>query len=392
MNTPQRKALAALFFIFGFGIVAWVPRIPEIKSNLNLNNGQFGTVISLGAIGSILSLLTTGHLVHRFGTRRTLLVSATLLFGSIALVPHMSSLWKFLIVWIVFGASTSAFNISVNAQAFYEQESDGIKLVPRMHGTWSAGALSTVILSGFLAGRVPLTTHLDVLAAVAYAATLIIVQRFRPHFMPGSGKPNLKSSIRSPFSAFHVNWVIVLGLTGATCLEFATGDWITILNKQELHMGVGISTVPYILFVTAMITGRLSIHRLVNRYPLDRMVRLFPMVGGATFMVAVNLGVLVGKERPMWGFVIVTVGTFFAGLGLSFLAPTFVDAANRLTEIPGGIVLGQLSLMNTFLIFFLKSVIAWTAQLTSISIALIIPSLLLVLVSFTSKTIERAHA
>lgn len=392
MNTPQRKALASLFFIFGFGIIAWVPRLPEIKSNLHLNNGQFGTVISLGAIGSILSLLTTGHLVHRFGTRRMLLVSATLLFGSIALVPHMSSVWGFLIVWIVFGASTSAFNIAVNTQVFHEQESDGINLVPRMHGTWSAGALSTVILSGFLAGRVPLTAHLDVLAAVAYAATLIIVEKYKTFFMPGNGESSSTFSIRSPFSSFHINWVILLGLTGATSLEFATGDWITILNKQDLHMGVGISTVPYILFVLAMITGRLSIHRLARRYPLDRMVRVFPMIGGVTFMVTVNLGVLVGKHHPMMGFSIVTLGTFFAGLGLSFLAPTFVDAANRITEIPGGIVLGQLSLINTFLIFFLKAVIAWTAQLTSISVALIIPSALLIATGFTSNTIRKAHA
>lgn len=261
-----------------------------------------------------------------------------------------------------------------------------------MHGTWSAGALSTVILSGFLAGRVPLTVHLDVLAAVAYVAALIIVERFRTFFMPGSGQSIGTFSIRSPFSSFHVNWVILLGLTGATSLEFATGDWITILNKQDLHMGVGISTVPYILFVLAMITGRLSIHRLARRYPIDRMVRVFPMIGGATFMVTVNLGILVGRHHPMMGFSIVTLGTFFAGLGLSFLAPTFVDAANRLTEIPGGIVLGQLSLLNTFLIFFLKSVIAWTAQLTSISVALIIPSALLIATGFTSNTIRKAHA
>lgn len=392
MDSPSRKALAALFFIFGFGIVSWVPRIPEIKSNLELNNGQFGTVISLGAIGSILSLLVTGHLVHRFGTRRMLLVSATLLFGSIALVPHMSSVWKFLIVWVIFGASASAFNIAVNAQTFHEQESDGIQLVPRMHGTWSAGALSTVILSGFLAGRVPLATHLDVLAAVAYVATLIIVERFKTFFMPGSGQPIGTFSVRSPFSSFQVNWIILMGLAGATGLEFAIGDWISLLNRQELHMGVGISTIPYILFVVAMITGRLSVHRLARKYPLDLLVRVVPLIGGATFMVTVNLGVLVGKHHTMSGFYIVALGTFIAGLGLSFLAPTFVDAANRLTETPGGIVLGQLSLVNTFVIFFVKMVIAWTAQITSIPIALIIPSTLLIAASFTARTIKRAHA
>lgn len=392
MKTAERKALATLFFIFGFEIVAWVPRLPEIKSNLHLNNGQFGTVISLGALGSIISLLTTGHLVHRFGSRRMLIASATVLFGAISLIPHMTSVWGFLIVNIAFGAGASAFNISVNSQAFHEQGSDGKSLIPRMHGSWSAGALSTVILSGFLAERVPLTVHLDVLAGVSYVITLIIIERFKTSFMPGISESVSSFSFRSPFASFHVDLIILMGLAGATGLEFATGDWITILSKQELHMGAGISTVPYILFVLAMITGRLSVHRLTRYIPLDRLVRIFPIVGGVTFIVTINLGVLVTKHHQMLGFSIVVLGTFIAGLGLSFLAPTFVDAANRLTAIPGGIVLGQLSLINTFVILFLKAVIAWTAQITSISVALIIPSALLIAAGSASSTIKKAHA
>lgn len=392
MDTPERKALAALFFIFGFGIIAWIPRLPEIKANLHLNNGQFGTVISLGAVGSILSLLTTGHLVHRFGSRKALIASATLLFGSIALIGHMTSVWQFVVVNVAFGAGVSAFNISVNTQAFHEQESDGTNLIPRMHGTWSAGALSTVVLSGFLAGRVPLAVHLDVLAALGYVAVLTLIQKFGSSFMPGNDTSGGTFSIHSPFASFHVNWIIALGLAGAVGLEQATGDWITIFSKQELHMGVGISTLPYLLFVVAMIAGRLSLHRLAKYVSVDRLVKIFPMVGGTTFIIATNLGVLVGKRHVMLGFSIVVFGTFIAGLGLSFLAPTFVDAANRLTAIPGGIVLGQLSLVNTFAILLLKTIIAWTAQLTSISVALIIPSLLLIAAGFTSSTIRKAHA
>lgn len=392
MNSPSRKALAALFFIFGFGIIAWIPRLPEIKANLHLNNGQFGTVISLGAIGSILSLLTTGHLVHRFGSRKALITSGSLLFGSISLIGHMTSVWQFSVVNIAFGAGISAFNISVNTQAFHEQESDGANLIPKMHGAWSAGALSTVVLSGFLAGRVPLTVHLDVVAALGYGAILLLAQKFKSSFMPGNEEAESTFSIRSPFASFHVNWIIAVGLVGAVGLEQATGDWITVFSKQELHMGVGISTVPYLLFVAAMIAGRLSVHRLAKYVSVDRLVKIFPMVGGTTFIIAANLGVLVSKHHAMLGFSIVVLGTFIAGLGLSFLAPTFVDAANRLTSVPGGIVLGQLSLVNTFAIFFLKGVIAWTAQLTSISIALIIPSALLIAAGFTSGTIKKAHA
>lgn len=392
MNSSPRKALAALFFTFGFGIIAWIPRLPEIKAKLHLENGQFGTILSIGAVGAVVSLLTTGHLVHRFGTRKALIASATLLYGAIALLGNMNAVWQFVVVNIAFGAGISAFNISVNSQAFHEQESDGTILIPRMHGAWSAGALSTVIISGFLAGRVSLAAHLDVLAFVSYVAILLLIQRFRQYFLEGNTDPGNRSPIRSVFTSFRVNWIILLGLAGATGLEGSTGDWITIFSRQELHMGVGISTVPYILFVFAMITGRLSVHKIMKYIPLEKLVRVFPVVGGSVFIVAINCGRLVAGGHPMLGFVLVVLGTFIAGLGLSFLAPTFVDAANRLSDAPGGIVLGQLSLANTFVIFFLKSNVAWIAQIASISIALLLPSLLLIAVGFTSKTIQRAHS
>jgi MFS family permease len=392
MNSSARRALAAIFFIYGFGIIAWVPRLPGIKANLHLTNGQFGTILSLSAVGSVLSLLTTGHLVHRFGSRRALFVSATLLFGSISLIGNMNSVWQFIIVNIAFGAGVASFNISVNSQAFYEQESDGANLIPRMHGAWSAGALSTVILSGYLAGRVSLAAHLDIVAGLGYLIILILIRKLRKSLMNGTVTVARSFSIRALFSSFQVNWLIALGLFGATGLEGATGDWITVFSRQELHMGIRISTLPYLLFVVAMIIGRLSVHRLAEHISIDRLVKIFPMVGGVTFITCVNLGMFVSESHPLIGFAFVVVGTFVAGLGLSFLAPTFVDAANRLTSTPGGIVLGQLSLVNAFAIFFLKQAIAWTAQVASIAVALIIPSLMLIAASFASNTIRKAHS
>jgi MFS family permease len=392
MNSPERKALAALFFIFGFAMIAWVPRLPGIKANLNLSNGQFGTIISLGAVGSILSLLTMGHLVHRYGSGRALLLSSTLLFGSISLLGRMTSIWQFIVIIIVFGGSVSAFSISLNVQAFHEQESDGANLVPRMHGAWSAGALLTVILSGFIAGRVSLAVHLDVVAALGYMMTLTVIHKFKASFMVGSVSADRSFSIRTPFTSFRINWIIALGLLGAGGIEQAIGDWTTVFSKQELHMGVGISTLPYLLFVVAMITGRLSVHRLAEYVSIDRLVKLFPIAGGITFIACTNLGAYIGKSHPMVGFALVIAGTFAAGLGLSFLTPTFIDSANRLTSVPGGIVLSQLSLVNAIAVFLLKAVIAWTAQVASIAVALTFPSLLLIAASFTSSTIRKAHS
>ena len=52
----ELNLLRALFFLFGVGIMSWVPRFPEVKAALHLTNGGFGSLISSGAIGSLLSL------------------------------------------------------------------------------------------------------------------------------------------------------------------------------------------------------------------------------------------------------------------------------------------------------------------------------------------------
>lgn len=390
MNTPQRRALAALFFLFGFGIIAWVPRFPEVKQNLHLSNGQFGTLISASAIGSLISLLTVGHLVHRFGTRKALTVSATLLFGTISLIVHVTSIWEFLLANIAMGASISAFHIAVNGQAFHEEASNGENLMPRLHGFWSAGALVTAIFSGFLTGRVPLVVHIDVLAVVVYTAMLILLQRLDSTLLSGSKEFDDEYSMRTLFSSFRIDWIVSVGLTCAIMLEFAMGDWATIFAKEDLHMSAGVSTIPYILFVLAMITGRLTVHRVTVHIGIERLVRLSVITGGVTFIVAVTVGVQVSKSFPTLGFAIVTFGMFIAGLGASFLAPIFLGAANRRSKAPGSVVLGQLGAVNTIFVFICKGIIAWTAQLTSIGVALMIPAAMLIAVAFTTKTLKKS--
>ena len=96
------------------------------------------------------------------------------------------------------------------------------------------------------------------------------------------------------------------------------------------------------------------------------------------------------RSSPTLGFVIVAFGMFVAGLGMSFLAPTFMDAANRRSNAPGSVVLGQLGAINTIFVFVIKSIIAWTAQLTSIAVALMLPAIMLIGVTYTAKSLKKS--
>jgi MFS family permease len=94
----EKKLLHALFFIFGFGIMAWVPRFPELKANLGLSNGAFGSILTTGSIGAFTGLLTVGHIVHKVGVRNVLIAATALLYTALGLVVHVHSATLFIIL------------------------------------------------------------------------------------------------------------------------------------------------------------------------------------------------------------------------------------------------------------------------------------------------------
>ncbi|NCV37249.1 MAG: MFS transporter, partial [Actinobacteria bacterium] len=73
--TRARLSLALLFLVMGVSSMAWVPRIPEIKSDLGLNDAQFGLMLAASSVGAVLGAQYSGRLVHRLGSKNTLRIS-----------------------------------------------------------------------------------------------------------------------------------------------------------------------------------------------------------------------------------------------------------------------------------------------------------------------------
>ena len=61
--TAARNATALAFFLNGFAFASWVSRIPQVREDLSLSNGELGTLLLALALGSLLALPTTGALI-----------------------------------------------------------------------------------------------------------------------------------------------------------------------------------------------------------------------------------------------------------------------------------------------------------------------------------------
>jgi MFS family permease len=369
--------------------MSWVPRFPEVKANLGMSNGEFGTLVSLGSIGSLVGQFVAGQFVHRFGALRILIGSSTIFYAGLILVVHSRENWQFLVSNLLIGMGMSSFHIALNGQALHVQESLGENLMPRLHGVWSIGALSTAVISGFLAGKVSVSLHITALALFNFIVSLYLLRNLTSTLLKAKGESPQDFPSRSIIRKSRGDWIIGVSFTCAIMLEVAVGDWAAIFSREELNMSPGVSAIPYIGLMTAMILGRLTVHKVLEHVTLATLVQRTVLFGGGVFILSIIFGVQISNSHPALGFALVVIGTVSAGLGASFLAPTIMSAANKRSKAPGAVVIAQLGAQNMMSVFLIKFVLAWTAELASIGIALLIPALMLMALYFMAHNIER---
>lgn len=393
MNTvkpgTEFKLLQALFGIYAMLIMSWIPRFPEVKANLGLSNGEFGTLISTGAFGGVASLFLTGHMVHKYGVKRVILANIWILGLAYFFIVRTESSGIFLICNVGIGWAASAYHISINAQSFNAMERVYGLTIARLHGMWALGALITTIISGLIVDHISISWHVGGLAVFVTVALTAMIIRLSPVLMRPNEDKEGHLPLRTLVTSFRVDWMISGGLLCAVILEFATGDWSAIFAKERIGVSSSLAALPYVLFMSAMIIGRLYAGKMAKRFRVDQTIRLFALVGGAGFLTFLTIAVQIPAEHKEFAFISTCLAFIFAGVGASLMAPTFYTAGNQRSSLPSAVVVGQMGVVNVIAVFILKATIAWTAQFTgSIAIALTIPALMLMATAFFAPVLK----
>ena len=387
--STEFKLLQALFGVYAMLIMSWIPRFPEVKANLGLSNGQFGTLISTGSFGAVASLFLTGHMVHKFGVKRVILTNIWIMGLAYFFIVRTESSGIFLICNVAIGWATSAYHISINAQSFNAMERVYGLTIARLHGMWALGTLATAIISGLVVVHIPITWHVGGLAVVVTLSLTAMIIRLTPVLMKPNEDEEEHLPLRTLITSFRVDWLISGGLVCAVFLEFATGDWSAIFAKERIGVSSGMAALPYVFFMTAMIIGRLNAGAIAKRFQVDQTVRLFALIGGGGFLTFLTITVQIPAEHKTIAFVTTCIAFTFAGMGSSLMAPSFYTAGNQRSPLPSAVVVGQIGVVNMIAVFILKASIAWTAQFTgSLAIALTIPALMLMATAFFARALK----
>ena len=354
-------------------------RFPEIRDQLNINNGTFGTYLSLGAIGGVVAFILVGHLVHSVGVKPIVFLAATGLFVSLGVVPHIQNAIYWLVINILIAFFWVSFHIANNAQAIHRQEEVGELILPKLHGLWSLGALLTSILAIVITPYVTLAWHIGIVVVSMWVLTMLGVVKSTPYFIKKNGEADAFPNL-SPIGVaktFKFQPIIVLAMVLAMQIEFAIQDWSAIYAKDTINMSASSSIYGYAVFISAMIILRFNAKKLAARWSERELITKLPILGGVGFAVCISLGTWLSETNRILGFIVALVGFALAGFGSSILAPTIFAISFRKTSLPSSVVVAQLGLTQTIATFIAKVIIAWVAQATSVTVALMIPALML---------------
>jgi fucose permease len=321
METSLRRARLAVtitFIINGFTAGTFVARIPDFKRLLDISNGTLGLSLLFVSIGVFVALRPAGRNSARFGSKPVIFWSTLAVAVSCVLVGLLFNLQWFWFSLFIFGFALATQDVAMNAHAVVVEQSAGRRLMSVFHGMFSVGTLIGGVLGGlFSQWEVTPIQQAITLAGIYLVAAFLV----KPLFLPAEvDKHDFSTGPRAkhPF----IFWIFGLFGLFAAISEGAAGDWGGVLARDAFGATPFISTLPYIVFCTAMIIGRFSGDYLAHRFGASIIIATGGLISGTGLTVGLFIG----------GVPAIMAAWFLLGLGLSVVIPLMFSAAGTLAS------------------------------------------------------------
>jgi fucose permease len=297
------RATAVAFLAAGFVFASWASRIPAVRARLDLSPSGLGFVLLAVAAGSISSLLMSGAIVARLGSRRTVAGMAALLGVGLLVVASGYTAAPVLVTGLfVFGFAIGAWEMAMNVQAAIVEQHLGRPIMSRFHAGYSVGTVGGALVGAAMtAVHVSVTVHLFLVAITAATATIAASANFLEDRgeRPGDGTPARSRSAWRERRTLLVG-VFVLSFAFA---EGTANDWINVAAIDGQGASAALAGITYALFLAAMTAGRWCGPALLTRYgriPVVRWQALLGSAGVLLFVFGPSLAVAAGGAL-LWG-------------------------------------------------------------------------------------------
>ncbi|MGS2760631.1 MFS transporter [Sinomicrobium sp. M5D2P9] len=310
----KKIAVASVFFSFGLGFASWPSRIPTFQDMLNLNDLQLGAILFTLPAGIFISLLVSGWLIAKAGSRKTIVFSTILFCMSLILIGISTSITAIVAALFVFGINSSLLNIAVNTQAVLLEKKDHRNYMPFFHGLWSIAAfLAAAIGAIAIANQIGPSLHFIVISIVCLVLStgnfLYLVRDSNP------------AKDQQPFTWSADPFILrMAGIAFCSMLiEGAMYDWSGVYFKDVLNVKSNLVGTGYSSFMISMAGSRLLSSLYINKWPIANTLLLCGLVTGTGLVFALlasNLSV------GILGFLLI-------GSGISPIVPLLYSSVGK---------------------------------------------------------------
>ncbi|WP_291808557.1 MFS transporter [Cellulomonas sp.] len=349
MTTPDpsvvaraRHLLVGLFALAGVAFASWLARIPTVRDLLDLSTADLGLLLLVGSVGSLLTVMSSGVVLQRLGSRRVLLVSTFVLATAFVLLgvgPTVGSRVLLAAGMFLNGVAVALGNIAINVESGRVERALGRTVIPQFHAAFSIGA---VVGSGAgalaSAGGVPVVVQLPLTAAVIVVWRLAslpgvvlpmsAVEAGERPVAPARAAPAAADSrtrrgarrLATALDAWREPRTLLVGVVvlSAAFSEGAANNWLSLAVVDGFARSESVGGAVLGLFVTSMTVVRLLGTRLIDRFGRVAVLR----ASGASSIV----GLLLFGFAP--GFVLACAGVVLWGVGAALAVPIGIAAAS----------------------------------------------------------------
>jgi MFS family permease len=320
-----RNALFVVFAACGISLSTLAARIPTISLALSLTTGEVGLLLSAMALGSIVGLSASGHVVSTIGARRTILLGYTLLAISLTVaglgIALLGSFGLSFVALVVLGASMGTCDVAMNVSGAANERAMGRTVMPVYHAFFSIGTVAGAGLGSLAeALHVPLELHVAAISVVMVVAVFAVSRFVLSETAVADGEAaHPASTWRSRLAIWRDPRTIFIGLLvlGFAFTEGSSNDWLAYSMVHGHGTNRAIGAAVYGIFVAAMTIGRLSGVRLLDRFGRVPVLRVSAALVAAGLLTFIFVPVL-------W---IDLVGVVLWGLGASLGFPVGMSAA-----------------------------------------------------------------
>lgn len=372
----NRVAVGALFFLLGLCFASWASRIPTLRQELNLTDAELGVVLFALPVGSLFSLLLSGWLIHKAGSKRVVLLSL-LLYGVVLVgigVPETMA--GLMAVLFLFGAVGNTVNVAVNTQAVGVEVLYGRTIMASFHGLWSLAGFTGAAVGTFMIGKAvdPLYHFLLICGAVIIVTTVAARFALKEDY-------NKQEAVR--LFALPPRSLLRLGLICFCCMicEGAMFDWSGIYFQKVVNAEKGWVGAGYTAFMYTMALGRFVADGFTNRFGLKFTLQCSGALIATGLLLAVIFPYL---WTSLPGFLLV-------GFGVSSVVPLVYSAAGKTKTLSAGAAIAAVSTIG-FLGFLLgPPLIGLIAGITSLRVSFAVIAFTGLCVAVLASLSRRVH-